>query len=305
MRTFRGAVFALAVTVVLFGCNQAPGAIAPPAQDRTHPAPLSPSDEPPFVPDPTPTPSGPPPVPSDWPTKLGTAGTYTQDFSGKNVSMADWKDPKADDGYTQPWLSSGTWAVTSAYPAVAPGSDASGSRGFASAPTTSGMALDYNSNQPQPLLSFRRYAGKAFGTDNGELPAHYQASVTLVPISARADFFPPIGDQGTPVYYLDPQHYVEVLIKPDKFEVWECNGGVPLGWKGWHPLYQEDASHSAGVAYTLGAEVDSNAGTMRVYQDGVFKREIKSGIIKPYSHYFAIRGGSNHVQFTNISIQGY
>ncbi|MNL37450.1 hypothetical protein D3C87_1595950 [compost metagenome] len=166
-----------------------------------------------------------------------------------------------------------------------------------------GRALEHNDMRPQPALSFRRYAGKAFGTNDGQLPARYRVSLQVTPIASREEFYPPVGDQGTPIYYLDPTHYVEVLLKANTFEVWECNGGEPIKWRGWRELYGESASHSAGVPVTLGAEVNSDTGTIRVYYNGRFRREVKSAIVKPYTHYFALRGASNRVQFDNLMIQ--
>lgn len=294
MRPSRAAASTLTFALALIGCQQ--GAPSGPNQNRLLP---EATEKPKFVASPTPTPSGPPGVPSDWPTVVGSRGNVTADFEGTSVSMADWKDPKADDGHTQSWLYSGTWNVVGA---VA-GRAASGS--VFARPSAGGRALEHNDMRPQPALSFRRYAGKAFGTPDGELPNRYTVTLNVTPLDSRDDFFPPVGDQGTPVYYVDPTHYVEVLMKPNKFEVWECNGGEPLKWRGWRPMYEEAASHSAGVTYTLGAEVNANSGTIRVYQNGTFKTEVKSDIVKPYSHYFSLRAGSNRVQFDNIVINGY
>ncbi|HEY9856154.1 MAG TPA: hypothetical protein V6D05_10475 [Stenomitos sp.] len=284
----------LVLALALIGCQET--APSGPHQNRLEPD-TSASGKPKFMASPTPAPSGPPGVPSDWPTRVGTAGTFSEDFEGAAANLADWKDPKADDGHTQSWLYSGTWNIVPAVVGRAPGTLAPRSTGT--------RALEHNDMRPQPALSFRRYAGTAFGTPDGELPNRYSVQLQVTPLNSRDDFFPPIGDQGTPVYYLDPQHYVEVLIKPDKFEVWECNGGEPTKWRGWKPLFQEDATHSARVTYSLGAEVDATTGTIRVYKNGAFRREVKSDIVKPYTHYFALRAGSNQVQFDNIVINGY
>lgn len=294
MRPTRAAASTLVLALALIGCQQT--APSGPSQNRLQPETKA-SEKPKFVASPTPAPSGPPPVPNDWPKLVGTSGSMTADFDAASATLADWKDPKADDGHDESWLYSGNWSLVAAV-----GRTGSGSVGIE---PPSGRALEHNDMRPQPALSFRRYAGKAFGTPDGELPNRYTVQWQVTPINSRDDFFPPIGDQGTPVYYLDPQHYVEVLIKPDKFEVWECNGGEPLKWRGWRPMFEEDATHSAGVTYTLGAEVDSTKGTIRVYKNGQFKREVKSDIVKPYTHYFALRGASNRVQFDNIVLNGF
>lgn len=303
------------IPAILIGCNTSPPpAVAPPSQERV-PDP-TPSEKPKFISVPTPVPSGPPGVPTDWPDTVGKSGRYFENFDGTRTSVSDWKDPRLDDSHTQPWLISGNWYLANSYARPVPPPRVSRRL---SAPllepvattserdilAVSGMALEFNDMRPQPALSFRRYAGNAFGTTNGELPNNYTVNLQVTPIESREDFYPPVGDQGTPVYYLDPQHYVELLIKDTKFEVWECNGGEPMKWRGWRMLYEEDASHSAGVPVRLGAEVRSGEGTIRVYQDGEMKREVKSSIVKPYAHYFALRAGSNHVQFDDIRIEGF
>ena len=299
MPGFRRLAFFL-FPAILIGCNTIapPDAVSPSQQEVPMP---TPTEKPQFVAAPIPTPTPPPPVPANWPKVLGKSGNYFEDFSEANVNLADWKDPRKDDGYKQPWLYSGNWYIAPAYQLSPPAIDV----GDSSILAIGKRAFEYNDMQPQPALSFRRYAGKAFGTPDGQLPARYSVSLRVTPIASREDFYPPVGDQGTPVYYLDPQHYVEVLIKPDTFEVWQCNGSAPLKWRGWRMLYQADATHSAGVPVQLGADVNSNDGTIRVYQNGQFMREVKSSIVKPYTHYFALRAGSNHVQFTDIQIQGY
>ncbi|MBO9540068.1 hypothetical protein J7643_05675 [bacterium] len=290
VRFHRGALFALSLTLILIGCNQEPPSAPRPSQEN-----LGPTEKPDFVAAPTPKPSGPPGVPADWPTVMGGRGSYTVDFDAASTSLADWKDPREDDGHTYPWLYSGSWNLM---PAIA--SAASGALSLA---PSGGRALEHNDMRPQPALSFRRYAGNAFGTTDGQLPARYRVSLQVTPIASREEFYPPVGDQGTPVYYLDPTHYVEVLMKANTFEVWECNGGEPLKWRGWRELYGEPASHSARVPVTLAAEVDSNTGTIRVYYNGRFRQEVKSDLVKPYTHYFALRGASNRVQFDNLMIQ--
>lgn len=295
MRPSRAAASTAILALALIGCQQTPP--SGPNQNRLQPEAKA-SEKPKFSATPTPAPSGPPGVPTDWPTLVGGRGNFTADFEAASATLADWKDPKQDDGHDQySWLYSGGWSIVNA----APLRNASGS--ITTRPA--GRALEYNDMRQQPALSFRRYAGKAFGTPDGELPNRYTVQWQVTPITSREDFFYPVGDQGTPVYYLDPTHYVEVLLKNDKFEVWECNGGEPLKWRGWRPMFEENASHSAGVPVTLGAEVDATRGTIRVYKNGQFKTEVKSDIVKPYTHYFSLRGASNQVQFDNIVINGY
>jgi hypothetical protein len=155
-----------------------------------------------------------------------------------------------------------------------------------------------------PALSFRRYAGNAFGTANGELPARYRVSLTLTPIAAHELNYPPVGDLGVPIFYLDPLHYVEAVFKPDSFEIWACDGGLPSKWRGWHPLFQTELQTKALQARRLSAEVDTVAGTMTVTVDGKVMATVRHALIQPYSHYVALRATGNKVLFSDVRVEG-
>ena len=194
-----------------------------------------------------------------------------------------WKDVR-QDGYAYDWLLPGSWRVTPA--------------------AQSPRGLWHDEIRRPPAVSFRRYAGTAFGTPNGELPARYQVSLTVTPLDAHPQGDPPIGDLGIPVYYLDPLHYVEAVFKPERFEIWACDGGLPTKWKGWHPLFQTELKTAARQARRLVAEVDSRAGTMTVSVDGKVMATVRHGVIQPYSHFFALRATGNSVIFSDLRIEG-
>lgn len=196
------------------------------------------------------------------------------------LSFDRWTNDLADprqDGYNYPWLYAGNWFLNN------------------------GM-LWHRDLRAQPNLSFRRYRGTTFGPD-GALPPRYRAQVTEEFDESLPTFYPPTGDQGVPFYYQDPTHYVELLIKPTVFEVWECNGGEPEKWKGWRRLYAEDLSTGKGDRRTLGVEVDADRGSMDVFLDGQKRATVTSSLIAPGYRTVALRATGNSVGFENLSIE--
>ena len=216
------------------------------------------------------------PLPSPWPRVLGKPGRLVESFQ---KGLAEWKDVRAD-GHDAAWLYPGNWFTTP-------------------------QGLMHDEILRPPALSFRRYAGKAFETPNGELPARYRVSVTITPIAAHPQNFPPVGDLGVPIFYLDPLHYVEAVFKPDRFEIWACDGGMPSKWKGWHPLYEEAMETRAQQARRLSAEVDAGAGTMTVTVDGRVITTVRHALIQPYSHFFALRATGNTMRISELTISSY
>lgn len=214
------------------------------------------------------------PLPSPWPRVLGKPGQLSETFQ---AGLRDWKDVR-EDGHDYPWLLPGRWFV-------------------------SGRSLVHDEIRRAPAVSFRRYAGRAFGTPDGELPATYRVSLTLTPIAAHEQSGPPVGDLGVPIFYLDPLHYLEAVFKTETFEIWACDGGLPVKWRGWHRLYDQALRTEARQTRQLSAEVDAHAGTMRVSIDGKPVATVRHELLQPYSHWFALRATGNHVIVSDVRIE--
>lgn len=269
--------WAIAVSVLLLaGCGAPPGDPPPPsAPPRYLPLPQSgsPVAAPALLADPVSLPFSLP-----GPQILAASGSFDEgwDSYAPGAVPADWKDVR-HDGYDYPWLVPGRWAVASI-------------GGY--------QALEQTEMRQQPALSFRRYAGTAFGTPSGQLPAHYRAQVWLAAYGSPS--YAPTGDQGVPLYYLDPTHYIEVLIKPDTFEAWECDGGQPNDGAGWKRLYSEQLRTRAGQQRELGLIVDSAAGTAELELDGKIRADVSSPLIRPETHYLALRSAGNQVAYFEV-----
>jgi|GEM_PF-1751708 len=285
-------IAALVLTGALTGCETPPGGGAPvpsrpvgvePPAEAVLPRPVSAA--------PVTIRSAPPGTETGTATRsalLGGPGRLVEDFEVRTGTWPRfWKDvrPEAAPG-VWPWLQSGLWAVA---PTLVPG--------------MRGLALEFRDLRPQPVLTFRRWAGQAFGTPDGQLPGRYRVTLTVLPIEARADFFPPTGDLGVPVYYVDPVHYVELLVKPDRFQIWECQGGEPQKWRGWRMLHEEDATFSARVPIRMSAEIDSWRGSIRCTSPAAAPVEVQSTVISPTAHHVALRAASSRVQFDDLVIE--
>ncbi len=241
------------------------------------------------VPTGTPTPGATPtpavtPTPGATPTpttSLPPAGTYGNTFEALALGAApsEYIDPR-DEGYSYSWMPRVAWSIVSY----------NGSRQY-----------EHNAFASTSLLSFRRYRGTALGTPNGQLPARYFAQVDVTPI--RSGSYSPTGDQGTQFYYLDPTHYLELLIKPTLFEVWVANGAEPFTSRNWQRIHYTTTTTSAGQRRRLSAEIDANAHTMRCYLDGQLRATVSHPMLNTQTHFFALRGAGNVVVHDNVTIQ--
>jgi hypothetical protein len=245
----------------------------------------APSPTPTATPTPTPDPGAtgtPTPAPTATPTPMpAPSGGLLLDFEdvALNAAPTDFIDPN-DEGYSYAWMPRVTWKVVSL----------NGSRQF----EHDGLSNTGN-------LSFRRYKGTGLGTSNGELPAKYMAELDVTPIQSNT--YSPTGDQGTQVYYLDPTHYVEVLIKPTMFEVWQCDGGVPFTSAGWTRLYFSDATTTAGQTRHLGAQIDCTTHQLKAYFDGQLMTTLTIPLLTNQPHYLALRGTGNVVAHDNVRVK--
>jgi hypothetical protein len=196
-----------------------------------------------------------------------------------NSDPADFSDPR-NEGYSYEWLPAVTWKVTS---------------------STAGKRYVHDGLNTRGVLSFRRYKGTALGTENGLLPDHYLAELDVTPIQSYS--YAPTGDQGTQFYYLDPTHYVELLLKPNAFEVWVCDGGEPFQNAGWSLKFVHEVANAANQTRKLGAEIDCTKHTLDAYFDGVKLTTMTLPLIKSQPHWLALRGTGNIVAHDNLRIQ--
>lgn len=272
----RFSVFEVGTDFQVVGAAPTPSPVplaSPSPTPTATPSAASPAPTPVSTPSPSPTP-GVPASPS--PTGVWRRNFETDAFGS---DPTDFVDP-LDEGYAYPWMPRVPWRINAV----------NGSRQY----VHDGLAN-------LAFLSFRRWRGNALGTPDGRLPERYFTELDVTPL--RSYTYAPTGDQGTQVYYLDPLNYLEVLIKPDFFEVWSATNAAPFQSRGWSRLYWSPMRTAAGQLRRLGAEVDARNGWMRVLVDGAELATVRSAVLTPQPHWYALRGAGNIVAHDNIRIE--
>ncbi|HBN09938.1 MAG TPA: hypothetical protein DD435_15275 [Cyanobacteria bacterium UBA8530] len=233
--------------------------------------------------------AAPEPTPTVAPTPVPTPSmVFNLDFERIPIgpfpdSFVNVRDEFPPTDY--PWLVKGIWSVE----------DASGK--------LNSRVLRQSELRAQPSLSFLRFQGKLWGRTDGELPKVYKVEITTQPVQSPY-LFPPTGDQGFPFCFIDPTHYLEVVLKPDRIEAWECRGGVPGSGEGWFSLWEKEMKTEAGQLRRLGAEIDVGQRTFSVLLEGekVFEVLIPS-LAGNSKRYFALRAIGNEVNFDDLRLE--
>lgn len=197
--------------------------------------------------------------------------------------VPDWLDVVIP-GTTPAWVYSGSWAI---------GQRPDGTPAWIHSDLRDGSGV-----------SFRRYAGTALGSADGAVPVRYLVETEVTVIKATG-YYAPTGDQGQPFYFRDPQHYVEVVLKPGAIEVWEVDGGQPKTVKGWNKLWSQPLTTKALEPRLVGAEVDREAGTFTPLLDGKpLCPALSSPIIRnDRAGWVAMRAIGNVVAFDRLRIE--
>jgi hypothetical protein len=277
----------LATFITVTGCAQSPSGALPNSVAVTSPggggataalatpvvvapAPVSPT----AIPTSTPTPA---PSASPAPAKLRI------DFEDQAVGSfpIDFVDV-ASEAQVPSWVYQGNWKV--------------------SVDERGNHVLLHDDIREQPNVSFVRYRGSTLGKPDGLLPEVYFAQVDMRPIKSPNNY-PPTGDQGVQFYYLGYNQYLEVVVKPDVLEIWECDGGEPKTTKGWHRLWNQALSTNAGDIRRIGALVDKRAATFTVYLDGQPQGTVQSGLLGVKPSWLTLRGIGNVVSFDNLVVE--
>jgi hypothetical protein len=271
---------AIAVLALASGCSQPPSAVAPgqPAQPPVVTTSGSPVGQSQLLVAPVPSAS---PSPSPTPTTRPGVHVDFEDTAAGAVP-ADFVDV-ATEGSLPAWVYKGNWKVQ--------------------ADDKANHVFLHDDVREQPAVSFMRYRGAGMGTANGAMPATYYAEVAMRPIRSPINY-PPTGDQGVQFYFLAYNQYLEVVVKPDMLEIWECNGGEPKTAKGWKRLWNESLITKAGDVRHVGALVDTKAGSFTAYLDGKPHGSVQSDLLGPTKQaYVALRGIGNVVSFDDLAIE--
>lgn len=238
-------------------------------------------------------------LPSPTPSPEATASALPPgpalriDFTGMALGPLGAEAPFVDvyselqaQGIAPPlWLYRGTWEITE----LATGS-------------LIGRVLHQARVQERPPITLLRYRGDFEAQHDGLMPAHYRMAITQQPV--RSPFnLPPTGDQGVQPYYLDPNHYVEVVTTPTQLQVWVCDGGLPDSSVGWNKLWFVDLTTRAGDVRRIGATVDVARHQFTVLLDDQPLATIVTPMIAPRPHWIALRAIGNEVNFADFALE--
>lgn len=223
--------------------------------------------------------------------EMGPARLLRLDFEQHAVGTlpADWIGVRAEmaaRGQTPPsWLYDGTWEVASV-----------------NRPPLTSKVLRQTQTRPEPWVSLVRYRGDYFGPD-GKLPMRYRFEVTQQPISSPYNL-PPTGDQGVQPYYLDADHYLEVVNTPGELRVWVCDGGQPMNARGWKMLFTRSMTTRPGDARRVGGIVDVARRTFELTYDGKSITTVQVPLMDPARPpHMALRSLGNEVNFDDLEVE--
>lgn len=157
--------------------------------------------------------------------------------------------------------------------------------------------------QERPPVTFVRYRGAFAGGEDGAMPARYRMEVTQQPVRSPYNL-PPTGDQAIQPYYLDANHYVEVVTTPRELQLWVCDGASPDSATGWTKVWSEALATRAYDTRRIGAVVDTRKRTFQLLYDGEPKAEATLDFIDPSRKAMvALRAIGNEVNFDDFTLE--
>ncbi|MBC7546088.1 MAG: hypothetical protein H7338_25445 [Candidatus Sericytochromatia bacterium] len=164
---------------------------------------------------------------------------------------ADWSDAPADgepawfldpaktSGDHPYWLSPGQWRVTRL-----------------TTPAYTGLAYQASEERPQPWLSFRVL-------QRPSVPSRFRILATVQGVSSPY-LQSPIGEISIIPYYLDPTHYMEVLVTPAHLGIWLADGAEPDTDRGWTGVHFLPVRTDVGQLRQVTIDVDLSANRLTV-----------------------------------------
>lgn len=212
---------------------------------------------------------------------------------GTRAYRSDWRGVPAGqappefidvqrDGHQRSWLYDGGWRV---------------SHGGGEALLEVPFAL----TEPREPLTFRRYAGSAFGPD-GALPTRYRVEAEARSLGGSLRFAG-YGELAIQAFYLDPENYVEVLQTDQALLLWQAQDAPPMQGRGWKQLGRLAHPVKVGTWIRLGAEVDRASGEFVGLLDGRVVLRARPSLLKPDAPArLTIRATGNKEEWRSLEI---
>ncbi|MNS74022.1 hypothetical protein D3C72_1074850 [compost metagenome] len=160
-------------------------------------------------------------------------------------------------------------------------------------------------------LTFRQYAGGAFGTPNGVAPAKYRADVSVWVYQPSAQYpdmvGAPLGILGYAPYFISETRYLLVVAKPKTLEAWVVDGQSPgTEWPLSNRVWKQDLATelAVGAPVTWSVEVDTNAKTAKIWANGEEKTTVTHPMLTNAGQRVALVSNGNFVHFQDLKLYG-
>lgn len=156
--------------------------------------------------------------------------------AGEPVGFEDPARQSTDPPY---WLATGKWRIITV-----------------DAPGYAGPAYQPYEEKPQPWLSFRVVS-------RADVPSRFLVKATVQGVSSPY-LQGPIGEISIIPYYLDPTHYLEVLVTPGHVALWLADGAEPDTDRGWTALHFMPVRTAVGELRDVTIDMDLAAHRLTV-----------------------------------------
>lgn len=175
--------------------------------------------------------------------------------------------------------------------------------------TYNGGYMEQSTGAKAASLSFRQYAGDAFGTQGGIAPPHYRADVTAW-VYQQSDQYPnmvgaPLGIIGFAPYFRDETHYLLAVAKPASLEVWAVDGFLPgTEWPVTNKLFSRTLATPLQVSTPVGwsVEIDTNTQTATIAANGEQLASVNHPLLANNNQRVALVSNGNYLHFQDFKL---
>ncbi|MEB3329063.1 MAG: hypothetical protein VKQ33_07510 [Candidatus Sericytochromatia bacterium] len=158
-------------------------------------------------------------------------------------------------------------------------------------------------------LTFRRYAGDAFGAPGGKAPARYRTDLQVWVYQPSSQYpgmvGAPLGVLGFAPYFVDERRYLLAVAKPEAYEVWAVDGQRPgTLWPSESRLLRHvrPAPLTLGAAVSWSIAIDTARQEARVWADGQELGAFTTPLLTHRGQSVALVSNGNFVRFRDLRL---
>lgn len=175
--------------------------------------------------------------------------------------------------------------------------------------TVNGGYLEQTYGATTSSLTFRQYAGNAFGSNNGVAPAKYRADVTVWVYQPSVQYpdmvGKPLGILGYAPYFLDETRYLLVVAKPTRLEAWVVDGQVPGSeWPLSQQVWGQDLATplAVGSPVAWSVQVDTTTNSATIWANGEQKSTVTHPLLSNRGQRVSLVSNGNFVRFQDFKL---